>query len=48
MQKAMGFNNITIVYIKENAYRIYFWYMIKDGAINMMTGSNLVNKRGIL
>ena len=27
MQKAMGFNNIAIVNIKENAYRIYFWYM---------------------
>ena len=29
MQKAMGFNNIAIVYIKENAYRIHFWYMSK-------------------
>ena len=48
MQKAMGFNNITIVYIKENAYRIHFWYMSKDDAINMMTGSNLVDKRGVL
>ena len=44
MQKAMGF----IVYIKENAYRIHFWYMSKDDAINIMTGSNLVDKRGVL
>ena len=44
----MGFNNIAIVYIKENAYRIHFWYMRKDDAINIMTGSNLVDKRGIL
>ena len=47
MQKAMGFN-IAIVYIKENAYRINFWYMSKDDAINIMTGSNLVDKRGFL
>ena len=45
MQKAIGFNNIDIVYIKENAYRIYFWYMSKDHASNIMTGSNLVDKR---
>ena len=44
----MGFNNIAIVYTKENAYRIHFWYMSKDDAINIMTGSNLVDERGIL
>ena len=48
MQKVMGFNNIAIVYIKENSYRIHFWYMSKDGAIHIMTGSNLVDKRGVL
>ena len=48
MQKDMGFNNIAIVYIKENSYRIHFWYMSKDGAIHIMTGSNLVDKRGVL
>ena len=48
MQKAMGFNNIAIVYIKENAYRIHFWYMSKDDAINLMNGSILHDKRGIL
>ena len=48
MQKAIGFNNIAIVYIKGNAYRNHFWYMSKDDAINIMTGSNLVNKRGVL
>ena len=48
MPKAMGFNNIAIVYIKENAYKIHFWYMSKDDEINVMNGSNLVDKRGIL
>ena len=45
MQKAMSFNNIAIVYIKGSAYRIHFWYMSKDNAINIMNGSNLVDKR---
>ena len=48
MQKAMSFNNIDIVYVKGIAYRIYFWYMSKDDAINIMNGSNLGDKRGIL
>ena len=48
MQKAMSFNNITIVYVKGSAYRIHFWYMSEDGAINIMNGSHLVDKRGVL
>ena len=48
MQKAMSFNNITIVHIKINAYRIHFWYISKDDAINVMTGFYLVDKRGVL
>ena len=48
MQKVMGFNNIAIVYIKGSAYRIHFWCMSKDDAINIMTASNLVDKRGVL
>ena len=48
MQKAMSFNNIAIVYVKGSAYRINFWYMSKDNAINIMNGSNLIDKRGVL
>ena len=29
MRKAVNFNNIAIVYIKGNAYRISFWYISK-------------------
>ena len=46
MQKAIM--QKTIVYIKENAYRIYFWCMSKDDAVNIMIGSNFIDKRGIL
>ena len=48
MQKAMSFNNVAIVYVKGNAYRNNFWYMSKDDAINVMNGSKLVDKRGVL
>ena len=48
MQKTTSFNNIAIVYVKGNAYRIYFWYMSKDDAINIMNGYNLADKRGVL
>ena len=48
MQKAMSFNNVAIVYVKGSAYRIHFWYMSKDDAINIMNGSDLTDKRGVL
>ena len=48
MQKAMGFNNIAILYIKGSAYRIQFWYMSKGDAINIMNCSILHDKRGVL
>ena len=44
MQKAMSSNDVAIVYVKGNACRIHFWYMSKDDAINIMNGSNLVDK----
>ena len=47
MQKAMSFNNAAIVYVKGSAYRIHFWNINKDDAINIKNGSNLVDKRGV-
>ena len=44
----MSFNNIAIAYVKENASRIHFWYMSKDDAINIMNGSDLADKTGVL
>ena len=40
IQKAMSFNNIAIVYVKGNTYRINFWCMSKDDVISIMKGSN--------
>ena len=48
MQKAVNFNDAAIVYIKGSAYRIHFWYMSKDDAINIMNNSNLIDKMGLL
>ena len=45
MQKSISFN-VAIVYVKGSAYRIHFWYMSKDDAINIMNGSNLIDKMG--
>ena len=44
MQKAISFNDIAIAYVKGNACRIHFWYMTKDDEINIINGSNLVDK----
>ena len=40
----MSFNNVAIVYVKGNAYKINVWYMSKDDAINITNGSNLADK----
>ena len=36
MQKVLSFNDVAIVYVKENVYRIHFWYMSKDDAISII------------
>ena len=44
----MSFNDVAIVYVKGNAYRIHFWYMSKYDVISIMNNSNLVDQKGIL
>ena len=44
MQKAMNFNDIAIVSNKGNDYRIHFWYMSENDAINLMNNSSLNEK----
>ena len=48
MQKAVSFNDVAIAYIKGSAYRIHFWYMSKDDAINIINNSSLIDKMGVL
>ena len=40
-QKAKNFNDVVIVSIEGSDYRIYFWYMSIDDAINTMKNSDL-------
>ena len=40
MQKAMNFDDVAFVSVKENDYRTHFWCMSKDDAINIMKNSN--------
>ena len=42
MKKAINFNDVAIVSVKENDYRIHFWYMNKDDAINKMKTSAFI------
>ena len=44
----MSFNNVAIVSIKGDDYRIHFWYTSKDDAISIMHNSNLIDKKGTL
>ena len=41
MQKAMNFNNVAIVSVKGSDYRIHFWYISKDDAINILKNSDI-------
>ena len=44
----MSFNDVVIVSIKGNHYRIHFWYMSENDAISIMNNSNLYEKTGLL
>ena len=47
-RKSSDFNNVAIVYVKGSACRIHFWHMSKDDVINVVNGSNVVHKMGVL
>ena len=40
MQKVTNFNDVAIVSVKGNDYRIHFWYMSSDDAINIIKNSD--------
>ena len=46
MQKATNFNDVAIAFVKDNDYRIHFWCMSKDNAINIINNSNSNEKAG--
>ena len=52
MQEAKTFNDVAIVSIKGSdtkvLFFVYFWYMSKDDAINIMKNSNLNEENRLL
>ena len=48
MEKGANFNDVAIVFIKENDNRIHFWYMSKADVINIKNKSNLNERSGLL
>ena len=48
MQKAMNFNDVAVVSIKRSGYKIHFWNMSEDDAMNIMINSNLNEKSKLL
>ena len=42
----MNFNDVASVSIKGSDYRIHFWYMSKNDAINIMNNPDLIDKMG--
>ena len=48
MQKAINFNDVVIVFINGSDYRIYFWNMSKNDAINIIKIFDLNEKTWIV
>ena len=44
MQKATSFNNFAIASVSGNDYRIHFWNINKDEAINLLRNADLTEK----
>ena len=41
MQKAMNFDDVAIVTVKENDCKVHFLYMSKNEAIDLLRSANL-------
>ena len=41
----MNINDVAIVSVKGNDYRIHFWYMSKNVAINLFRNAKLSEKK---
>ena len=44
----MSFNDAAIVFAIGTAYRIHFWHISKDEAINLLRNTDLTEKSGTL
>ena len=48
VQKCNKLKNIAIIHVKKSVYRICFLHMSKREANEIMTNSNLIDKKGFL
>ena len=48
LQRAMSFNDVGIVSDKGIDYRVHFWYISKDEAINLLKNADLTDLKFIL
>ena len=46
MQKALNFNDVVIVFVKKDNYRIHFWHISKYKAVNLLRNADLTEKIG--
>lgn len=46
MQQAISIDDAAIVSVKRSDWRINFWYVSKDEAINILNYGNLSQKKG--
>ena len=44
----MSFNDVAVVSVKGNDYRIHFCYLSKDEAINLLKHDDFTEKSGTL
>ena len=44
----MNFHDVAIVSIKGDDYRIHFWFVSKDDAIDIMKNSNFIAESELL
>ena len=44
----MNFNDVAFASVKRSDYRIHFWYLSNNDAINIMNSSNVNEKSGSL
>ena len=46
--KAISFNNLVVIYCRDNAYRVNFTFMSSYDAYNLMKGAIIIDKKGVL
>ena len=46
--KAMIMENLAVIYVGRNAYRINFAFMSRNDVYNLIKNANIIDKKGVL